>query len=83
MCKQHVESFSSKILMAECASALPHTLHDPHAREESSASCTSRELILVFNLIIANPQKRTGLDKETEGRPRTGLDKELEERQRS
>lgn len=32
---------------------------------------------------MANPQKRTGLDKETEGRPRTGLDKELEERQRS
>lgn len=29
---------------------------------------------------MANPQKRTGLDKETKGRPRTGLDKELEER---
>lgn len=27
------ESFSSKILMTEGASALPHTLHDPHARE--------------------------------------------------
>nr|DAF73623.1 MAG TPA: hypothetical protein [Caudoviricetes sp.] len=32
---------------------------------------------------MANPQKRTRLDKETEGRPRTRLDKELEERQRS
>lgn len=29
---------------------------------------------------MANPQKRTRLDKETEGRPRTRLDKELEER---